>query len=205
MPAGLWRISLPVRMRRRIFWHAHRRFCNVQSGSSFPLISELDIRIGQVVSVEDHPDADSLYVQQIDVGEAEPRQILSGLKAFVGKEDLLNSQLLVVCNLKASKLRGIQSFGMVLAAASDDKKAVEVVRPRHVSQAGDKVCVSGFLTKEWPAAGKVVNISKKNSVWHKILPLLKTDSNATVCFDGVPLACSSGLVTVASLTDAQVS
>ncbi|NXF12379.1 SYYC protein, partial [Smithornis capensis] len=50
--------------------------------------SRLDIRVGKVISVEKHPDADSLYVEKIDVGEAEPRTVVSGLVQFVPKEQL---------------------------------------------------------------------------------------------------------------------
>eukprot|EP00961_Rhodomonas_salina_P065493 880730-Rhodomonas_salina.4 len=39
-------------------------------------VTRLDIRVGKIVSCEKHPDADALYLEQIDVGEAEPRQVL---------------------------------------------------------------------------------------------------------------------------------
>ena len=38
-------------------------------------ISRLDFRVGKILSVEKHPDADSLYVEQIDVGEEKPRTV----------------------------------------------------------------------------------------------------------------------------------
>ncbi len=37
-------------------------------------IDQLDIRVGQIVKVDRHPNADSLYVEEIDLGEEEPRQ-----------------------------------------------------------------------------------------------------------------------------------
>ena len=43
-------------------------------------VTKLDIRVGKILSVESHPDADSLYIEQIDLGEPEgPRTIVSGL------------------------------------------------------------------------------------------------------------------------------
>jgi hypothetical protein len=48
----------------------------------------LDIRVGRIVSCEAHPDADALYVETIDVGDAEPRTIVSGLRKFVPIEEL---------------------------------------------------------------------------------------------------------------------
>lgn len=42
-------------------------------------VSRLDLRIGRIIAAEKHPDADSLYVEQVDVGEASPRTVVSGL------------------------------------------------------------------------------------------------------------------------------
>ena len=42
-------------------------------------VSRLDLRVGRIVTAEKHPDADSLYVEQVDVGEAAPRTVVSGL------------------------------------------------------------------------------------------------------------------------------
>lgn len=51
-----------------------------------PLVTALDIRIG--MKIEKHPEADSLYVEEVDVGEAEPRTIISGLVQFVPIEQM---------------------------------------------------------------------------------------------------------------------
>ena len=53
-----------------------------------PPISSLDIRVGRIVKCERHPDAESLYVEQIDVGETEPRTIVSGLVKYVPLEQM---------------------------------------------------------------------------------------------------------------------
>lgn len=77
----------------------------------------LDIRVGKVVEVGRHPDADTLYVLKIDLGEAQPRTIISGLVKFVSIEDLDQRLVAVLCNLKPSKMRGILSEGMVLCTS----------------------------------------------------------------------------------------
>ena len=46
-------------------------------------ISRLDLRVGKIVGVEKHPDADSLYVEQVDLGEGKTRTIVSGLVKHV--------------------------------------------------------------------------------------------------------------------------
>lgn len=77
----------------------------------------LDIRVGKVVEVQRHPDADTLYVLKIDLAEAQPRTIISGLVKFVNIEELDQRLVAVLCNLKPSKMRGILSEGMVLCTS----------------------------------------------------------------------------------------
>jgi methionyl-tRNA synthetase len=76
----------------------------------------LDLRVGQVIKVEDHPNADKLYKLTVDLGEAEPRTICAGLKAFYTPEEMLNRKAIVVSNLAPRPLRGVDSCGMLLAA-----------------------------------------------------------------------------------------
>lgn len=64
-----------------------------------------------------HPDADSLYVEKIDVGEPEPRTVVSGLVQFVPREQLQDRLVVLLCNLKPQKMRGVESQGMVLCAS----------------------------------------------------------------------------------------
>ncbi len=81
---------------------------------------KLDLRAGTILNVNDHPDADKLYLMNVDVGEESPRQIVAGLKAFYSKDDLINRKVIVVSNLKPAKLRGVMSSGMLLAADDED-------------------------------------------------------------------------------------
>ncbi|MCQ2086131.1 MAG: methionine--tRNA ligase [archaeon] len=84
--------------------------------TSFIDFKALDIRVGQIVWVDDHPDADKLYHMKVDVGEEQPRSIVAGLKRYYKKDELFERKVLCLCNLKSSKLRGIVSDGMLLAA-----------------------------------------------------------------------------------------
>ncbi|MCQ2084902.1 MAG: class I tRNA ligase family protein, partial [archaeon] len=77
----------------------------------------LDLRVGQVVKVEDHPDADKLYKLTVDLGEETgPRTICAGLKAYYTVDEMLNRKAIVVSNLAPRPLRGVDSCGMLLAA-----------------------------------------------------------------------------------------
>lgn len=80
--------------------------------------ARLDIKVGNIVEVSRHPDADSLYVEKIDLGESSgPRTIVSGLVNYVPLEEMKNRMVVVLANLKPASLRGIQSHGMVLCAS----------------------------------------------------------------------------------------
>ena len=84
--------------------------------SKFPA----DLKIAEVESVENHPNADKLYVLQLRIGD-QSRQIVSGIRDFYEKEDLTKRKIVVVTNLKPAKIRGKESNGMLLAAEYDDK------------------------------------------------------------------------------------
>jgi methionyl-tRNA synthetase len=87
-------------------------------------IDEFDkvkLKVAEVISCEDHPKADKLYVFQLKLGE-EQRQVVSGIKEYYKPEDLIGKKVVVVTNLKPVKLRGIESKGMILAAEDSTGK-----------------------------------------------------------------------------------
>lgn len=136
--------------------------------------SRLDIRVGKIVEVSRHPDADALYIEKIDLGEEQPRTIVSGLVNFVPIEDMQNRMVVVLCNLKPAKMRGIESQGMVLCASVDDPKQVEPLLPPEGALPGERVYVENY---ENGTPDDVLNPKKK--VWEKLQVDLKTNSN---CF-----------------------
>lgn len=139
----------------------------------------LDIRVGRIVEVSRHPDADALYVEKIDVGEETPRTIVSGLVNFIPIEEMQNRDVVVLCNLKPAKMRGVESNGMVLCASVDDPKQVETLIPPASSAPGDKIVVEGY---EGGQPDEVLNPKKK--VWEKLQTDLKTDGNCIAVWSG---------------------
>ena len=87
-------------------------------------VSRLDIRVGFINKAWRHPDADSLYVEEIDVGEEAPRTVVSGLVKYIPEEKMQQRKVTVLCNLKPANMRGVQSQAMVLAATSTDGATV---------------------------------------------------------------------------------
>jgi methionine--tRNA ligase beta chain len=166
--------------------------------------SRLDIRVGRVVSVARHPEADKLYIEKIDVGEAEPRQILSGLVEHVPESELLGAHIFVICNLKYAKLKGVESQGMVLCAcaidAAGNKGKVELVHAAAGSAPGERAFVE-HVNNVQPDVD--INIKKTNS-WSTAAPLLKTNGECVACFDGRPLMTKAGVSKAKSVADGMV-
>lgn len=82
--------------------------------------SKLDFRVGKILSCENHPDSDKLLVSQVQI-DGTVRQIVSGLRPKFEASDLVGLNVAVVVNLKAVKLRGVLSEGMILVGEKDNK------------------------------------------------------------------------------------
>ena len=80
---------------------------------------KLDLRIGTILSAENHPNADKLYVLKIDLGE-EHKTLVAGLKKSYTTKQLIGKKVVVFINLEPAVLRGVKSEGMVLAAVDGE-------------------------------------------------------------------------------------
>jgi len=83
---------------------------------------KVEMKTGKVTSVEDHPNADKLYVVTIEDGPDSTRTVCAGLKSHYKAEELVGKSVVFVANLKPRKLRGIMSEGMMLAAEDSEGK-----------------------------------------------------------------------------------
>ncbi len=79
--------------------------------------AKVELRVGQILTAERIPKADKLLKFTIDLGEAEPRQILAGIAQYYEPEKLIGRKVIVVANLAPRKMRGLESQGMILAAS----------------------------------------------------------------------------------------
>ncbi|PCI27582.1 methionine--tRNA ligase subunit beta [Candidatus Wolfebacteria bacterium] len=83
--------------------------------------AKLDIRVGKIISAEIMPDADRLLKLSVDIGEDEPRTIVSGIREYFPEpEKLVGKNIPILTNLEPRTLRGVESQGMILAASDDD-------------------------------------------------------------------------------------
>lgn len=102
----------------------------------FEEFQKLDLRIGKVVSVENHPKADKLYVLKIDIG-GETRQLVAGMRPYYKPEELLGKHVAMIANLAPAQIRGVESQGMIFGA--DDGTVVSVLRPDKDIRTGARI------------------------------------------------------------------
>lgn len=98
---------------------------------------ETSLKVGTVVEAQEVPKSKKLLKLQVDLGEDKPRQVVAGIKEFYSPDDLLNTQVCVVANLKPAKLMGMISEGMLLAAKDED--GLCLVRPEKPKKAGTPI------------------------------------------------------------------
>lgn len=99
--------------------------------------AKIKLKVAEVIACEKMEKADKLLILKVKVGEEE-RTIVSGIAEHYAPEDLVGKKVVIVANLKPTKLRGVLSEGMILAASDDEDKIIEVLTLDQVSS-GDKV------------------------------------------------------------------
>ncbi|MBP2072170.1 methionine--tRNA ligase [Thermoanaerobacterium butyriciformans] len=88
--------------------------------------AKIDLRVAEVLEAEKVEGADKLLKLKLKVGD-EVRQVVSGLALHYKPDELIGKKLVLVANLEPKKLRGIESYGMILAASNEGKLTVVTV------------------------------------------------------------------------------
>ncbi len=86
--------------------------------ASYEDFKKLELKVAQIKEVNEHPNADRLYVLTLDLGDR-TKQVVAGIRAAYTKEQLVGRLVVVVDNLDPVVLRGVESQGMILAASDD--------------------------------------------------------------------------------------
>lgn len=129
-------------------------------------LSQLDIRVGRIVDVWNHPESDKLLCEKVDVGEAVPRSIGSGIRAFHSAEEIKGRLVCVMCNLKQKKLGGYPSNGMLLCASVMDHSRGALLDPPEGSIVGERISFPGIVGE--PATPAQVH---KKRMLESVLPV----------------------------------
>lgn len=113
----------------------------VAGPSSKEKFAPVELRIGQIIEAQKHPEADKLLALKVDLGEEKPRSIVAGIANRFSPEQVLQQKVTVVANLKPSKLRGIESAGMLMAAGGERLQAL--VTPYTTTALGSQLALFG--------------------------------------------------------------
>jgi len=164
-------------------------------------VSRLSMKVGKIIECVKHPDADALYLEKIECGEEKPRQVISGLVKHIPIEEMQNRSVVILCNLKPAKMRGIMSEAMVMCASTPEK--VEILAPPAGAQPGDVVTVPGF---EGTPDELIKPTNKKAvSIFEQVAPELKTNDKKEATYKGVAWEVKGkGPIMAQSLTNVQV-
>lgn len=98
----------------------------------FEHFSSVDLVVGSVVSVEPMDGSDKMLCLSIDIGESEPRTILSGIAQYYSSDDLVGKRCVVVANLQPRVMMGVESNGMLVCASykdDGDEECVRIIEP----------------------------------------------------------------------------
>jgi len=80
---------------------------------------KLDLRVGKILEVNQHPNADKLYLLKVDIGD-KTVQLVAGIRPFYEPDELLDKSVAVLTNLEQKEIRGVVSEGMLLAAQGSE-------------------------------------------------------------------------------------
>jgi methionine--tRNA ligase beta chain len=152
-------------------------------------ITMISFVVGKITKVWKHPDSEKLYCEEVDIGEEMPRSIASGLQQFIKIEDMQDQMVVVCANLKAKKLGGFASHGMVMCAETPDKSAVELLVPPTGSAIGDLVTIKGF-ERNPPAT-----LNPKKKIFESVVEDFVIDVNGLAKFKDAEWVTDKGNVT----------
>lgn len=87
---------------------------------------KVDLKVAKVIECEAVPKSKKLLKLKLKIGDTE-KQIVSGISEHYKPEDLIGKLIVVVNNLKPSKLMGIDSEGMLLAAKQNGELKIVTI------------------------------------------------------------------------------
>lgn len=97
-----------------------------------------DLRVARIIDVKPHPNADKLYLLDVDLG-SEKRQLVAGLKQNYSADELKGKLCVVFTNLEPATIRGVKSEGMILAAVNSKKSKVFILQPEKDIEIGSRI------------------------------------------------------------------
>ena len=165
---------------------------------AFNIFNACELRVGEIVEVNEHPESSKLYIEKIDMG-GEIRTILSGLKEHIPIEDM-KKKVIIFANLKPRKIAGIESNGMVMCAGDSARTKFALLMPCPDAKLGE------LVTLDHPDFTPAENFkAPNNKAVDKFLKKLNTSSEGVGRFDEFILKTESGLLLPTGIKDGSIS
>lgn len=152
-------------------------------------LSYLEIRVGKIIEISKHVEADELYIEKVDIGENIPRTIVSGLVNYCAIEELLKQEVIVVCNLKSRTIKGVISSGMLLCASNIESTKVKPITPPVGLELGSLIKFKGHKSEPTTSGNKA------NKSFTKIYKDLFVNDIGNATYKGIEFMTSKGPVT----------
>ncbi|OHS98389.1 TRNA binding domain containing protein [Tritrichomonas foetus] len=162
-------------------------------------ICAIDCRVGQIVKVGVVPDADTLYVEEVDVGNGVTKHIVTSVRKYYTEEQLLNRRVCVFVNIHPGKMRGETSEAMLLGASTPDPDLCELLDPPEGDPVGTRIFFGHFNENE----PQPETNDNKNKQWKRILPHHWINKEGVAVYKNEPIHTASGPLTVPTLRDCE--
>ncbi|KAH0795769.1 TRNA binding domain containing protein [Histomonas meleagridis] len=160
----------------------------------------IDVRVSRIVKIWPHPDADTLYCEEIDIGDGVIKRVITGVRNYIPIEEMENRLVVVFTNIKPGKIRGQPSEAMVFAGSNADHSKVELLTPPADTPVGTRVLCGDFVNPEIKPS-----VDSKGKWWKAVSAnnQLTINADGQACYKGVPLRVPQGNITVATLTNCE--
>lgn len=144
--------------------------------------SHIELKVAKILSVECNPKGDKLYIEHLDDGSGTERIIQSGLRPYLTEDELIGKHVIIAANLAPRKMKGVESFGMLLACdyTEDGKEKVELLTAPWAAP-GTQVVLAGTSACEKPAK---IDIDKFCKVEYKVVNHVATAAGKSLMADG---------------------
>merc|ERR1712032_966232 len=175
-------------------------------------IRRVALRAGTILEAAPHPEADSLIVCKLDVGDktvsgepAEPRTVVAGLAGKIPFNKLVASKVVAITNLKPAKMRGVESHAMLLAASDGKEGDGETVQLIEVPDSVPNGELLSFEGKEIGEPDVMLKSKGALKVWDRVKAKLRVNEGGEATYADengtLRLLTSAGSATASSLTD----
>lgn len=159
--------------------------------------ARVDLRVGRIVKAELHPTADRLYIETVDLGEPEPRTVVSGLVGQVELEELQDRLAVFICNLKPATLCKTVSSAMLLVSKNEEG-ALEPLCVPASAVPGDRISIEGIV----PQPDAV--IKPKEDTWEVVRKDLAV-CDGVAYYKEAPLSVSGGQIVSTKVPNGLIS